>query len=71
MNVFIFPMVKTAAKYAKKKKKKKKKKKICMVDSLDAGFQQVPFVQNFWNSQNIVKEYQSFKISEEKQEKNS
>ena len=39
------------------------------LDSLDASFQQVSLVQNFWNFHNIVMEYQYFKISEHDEEK--
>ena len=41
--------------------------KIERVGILDAGFQQVPLVQNFWNFYNIVMEHQWFKISAEMQ----
>ena len=37
------------------------------VGSLDAGFQQVPLVQKFWNFHYMVIEHRFFKISEEKQ----
>ena len=46
--------------------------KIDRVGSLDAGFQQVPLVQNSWNFHNIVLEHPSFKIwkKQKKQKKN-
>ena len=44
--------------------------KVDRVGSLDAGFQQVPLVQNFWNFHNILMEHQSFKISEKTHKKN-
>ena len=56
----IFPLVKMAADYAK----------IDRVASLDASFQQVPLLQNFWNFHNIVMKQQSFKISKEMWKKN-
>ena len=37
------------------------------ISKVDAGFQQVPLLQNFWNVNNIVMEHQLFKITEEKQ----
>ena len=37
------------------------------VGKLEAGFQQVPFVQNFRNFHNIVMEHLLFKIGKEKQ----
>ena len=50
-------IVKVAAKYAI----------IDRVGSLDAGFQQIPLVQNFWNFHDIVMEHQKFEITEENQ----
>ena len=50
-------MPKIAAKYAQ----------INRIGSLDAGFQQVPLVQNFLNFLRIVTEHQYFKVSEKKQ----
>ena len=47
-NIHFSPIVKMAANYAK----------INKVGSLDAGFQLVPLVQNFWNFLNIVTEHQ-------------
>ena len=43
--------------------------KINRVDSLDAGCQQIPCFQNFWNFHNVVMEHQLFKISEKKSKK--
>ena len=40
---------------------------IFSIGSLDAGFQQVPFVQIFINFHNIIMENKSFKVIEEKQ----
>ena len=48
--IFIFPIVKMSAKYAK----------IDRVGSLNEDFQQVPLVQTFWNFPNIVMEHQWF-----------
>ena len=41
----------------RKKKKKKKKKKMDRVGSLDACFQQVLLVQNFWKFRSFVMEH--------------
>ena len=38
LNIFIFSIIKMAAKYAE----------ICRVGKLEAGFQQVPHFQKFW-----------------------
>ena len=48
LNIYIFSHVKMAAKYAK----------IDRVGNVDASFQQVPLVQNFWIFHNTVMKHQ-------------
>ena len=55
MNIFIFLITKMVAKYTDIGKVK-----------LEAGFQQVPIVQNFCNFHNIVIIRQYFKVHKEK-----
>ena len=52
----LFPTVKMNANYAE----------ICRVGNLEADFQQVMFVQFFWNFHNIVVKQKWFKFSKEK-----